>query len=67
MHEQNREVLRSILGRDLAELRGARGWSQQQLADRLGVTREAISGFENGRSLPDIRRLPALLDLLVTQ
>jgi transcriptional regulator with XRE-family HTH domain len=52
---------------DLAELRGARGWSQQQLADRLGVTREAISGFENGRSLPDIRRLPALLDLLVTQ
>ena len=40
-------------------LRRLRGWSQQELADRAGLTRETISHLESGRQSP--RRGTALL------
>jgi transcriptional regulator with XRE-family HTH domain len=36
----------------LAELRTARGWTQQELADRSNVSRRAIQGWENGGRPP---------------
>ena len=65
MHERNRATLRSLLGRDLADLRQALALTQAQLAEQLGCSREAVSAFERGACLPDVRRLPRLLDLLV--
>ncbi|MDX9851670.1 MAG: substrate-binding domain-containing protein [Anaerolineaceae bacterium] len=35
------------------EFRQARGWSQDQLADRIGVRRQAIYDIESGRYLPN--------------
>ena len=38
-------------GARLAQLRQAAGLSQQGLADRLSVTRQAVSNWERGGSL----------------
>ena len=38
------------LGRECKEFRKSRGWTQQDVADFLGISREIVSGFECGRS-----------------
>lgn len=37
----------------IIKLRKANGWSQEDLAERLYVSRQAISRWENGTALPD--------------
>lgn len=36
----------------IRELRAARGWSQAELARRLGVTRNGVNSWEQGLSMP---------------
>lgn len=38
----------------LAELRTAKGWTQQQLADLVGVSRQTVISLEQGRYNPSI-------------
>lgn len=50
---------------DLAERRKSRNWSQQALADTLGVSRQTIISLEKGRfdpSLPLAFRIAATFD-----
>ncbi len=42
------------LGKRLRRLREARGWTQQDLADRLSLDRSTVSCYEAGRRTPDI-------------
>ena len=49
-----------LLGEKLKKLRKARGLSQEQLADQLNVSRQAISKWELGESTPDTDNLVAL-------
>lgn len=49
----------------LPEQRRARGWSQQRLADELGVSRQTVISIEKGRfdpSLPVAFRLAAVFE-----
>ena len=49
---------------NLKRLRTQRGLTQAELAQRLGVTRQAISSYESGRTTPDpetLKRLAAIL------
>ena len=39
------------------------GLTQEALAQRLGVTNQAVSKWESGQSCPDIALLPALADI----
>ena len=39
---------------NLIKLRKGKGWSQEELADKLGLSRQAISKWEVGTSKPDI-------------
>ncbi|MBY6538950.1 helix-turn-helix transcriptional regulator [Rhodococcus sp. BP-349] len=38
----------------LPDLRRERGWSQQHLADRLGVSRQTVISLERGRFDPSL-------------
>ena len=46
-----------LLGRKLFELRKRNGLSQGELAEKLGVSRQAVSKWECGESLPDTDNL----------
>jgi len=50
-------------GAYLAMLRKARGQTQQEAAEQLGVSNKTISKWESGGGLPDITVLPALAEL----
>ena len=43
----------NTLGNNIKRLREQRGWLQAQLAERIGVTPGAISGWENGTRNPE--------------
>ena len=43
------ELLAEVIGHRLAEVRRARGLTQQQVADRMGVTKGRISQIEHGK------------------
>ena len=43
------------LGRRIATHRNALGWTQQELADRLGASRAAVSHLEGGLTVPSER------------
>jgi putative transcriptional regulator len=38
----------------VAELRGAQGWTQAALAERLGVSRQTVISIERGRFDPSL-------------
>jgi transcriptional regulator with XRE-family HTH domain len=48
------------LGHRIAGLRAARGWTQQQLAERLAISRVAVSHLEAGMSTPGERTIALL-------
>lgn len=47
----------------LIDLRRRGGLSQEQLAERLGVTRQSVSKWEGGAALPELGKLVALSEL----
>ena len=51
------------LSKKIYELRKAHGMSQEQLAEKLNVSRQSISKWESGESSPEIERLIELSDV----
>ena len=47
-HQQRAKGFAKRLGAEIAAVREAMKWPQTELADRLGVTREAVSFMERG-------------------
>jgi DNA-binding XRE family transcriptional regulator len=43
------ELLAEIVGHRLAEIRRARGLTQQQVAERMGITKGRVSQIEQGK------------------
>ena len=53
------------VGRSIAYLRKRAGYTQKELADRIGISDKAVSKWERGQGLPEIgylRKLSILLD-----
>lgn len=46
-----------ILADKIIQLRKKAGWSQEELASQLGVTRQSISKWEGAQSIPDMDKL----------
>lgn len=44
-----RELVAEVIGHRLAEVRRARGMTQQQVADRMGATKGRVSQIERGK------------------
>jgi len=53
--EQKKEV-----GKRVKELRTAKGWNQQKLADEADLTQSAIAQFEKGERLPSTTALQSM-------
>ena len=52
------------VGARIAALRRERGLTQEQLAEKLHVTRQTVSSWETANSYPDVEMLAALSEVL---
>ena len=52
--------MRASLGRRIADHRAKLGWTQQELADRVGISRVAVSNLEAGTGDPSERTIALL-------
>ena len=55
--------MEQTLGKRISALRKAKKMTQDQLADQLSVTAQAVSKWENDQSFPDITMLPRLAEI----
>lgn len=46
-----------FLAYKITELRKAKGWSQEELAEKVNVTRQSVSKWESGQSVPDLDKI----------
>jgi transcriptional regulator with XRE-family HTH domain len=46
--------MRKLVGDNCARLRKAKGWTQEQLAERSGLTQQYLSDLERGKRNPTI-------------
>ena len=46
-----------ILAEKIALLRRQNGWSQEELANQLNFSRQAVSKWEGGMSIPDLDKI----------
>lgn len=51
------------IGKNIAKLRKLNNLTQEQLAEKVGVSPQAVSKWENGLSCPDITLLPTIAKL----
>ena len=54
------------IGKTIAELRKTKGWTQVQVAEKLGVSDKAVSKWESEGGFPEITQLPALASFFDT-
>ena len=52
-----------VLAENILKYRKISGFSQRELAQKLGVTFQAVSKWETARSAPDIASLPIMAEI----
>lgn len=52
-----------ILADKIIQLRKKNGWSQEDLADKMNVSRQAVSKWESAQTVPDLSKILQLSDL----
>ena len=58
------------IGSFIAQMRKQRGMTQEQLAERLGVSNRSVSRWENGKTLPDLSLMQVIceeLDITISE
>ncbi|MBQ2999284.1 MAG: helix-turn-helix transcriptional regulator [Clostridia bacterium] len=56
--------MKLTIGENIRNFRKKNNLTQEELADRLGVTYQSVSRWENGATYPDLELLPAISELL---
>ena len=56
-----------ILAEKISEERKKNGWSQEELAEKLSVSRQSVSKWESGQSVPDLNRILEMARILALQ
>ena len=51
------------ISQNLKDLRRLSGMTQEQVAEKVGLTRQAISSYESGRTQPDLAMLEKLAEV----
>ena len=54
------KLLKNNIARNLSTLRQLNQFSQEEVAERIGVSRQAVAKWEAGQSVPDILNCDAL-------
>lgn len=52
------------IGNRISQFRKEKGYTQEEMAEKLGVTPQAVSKWENDISYPDILLLPKIAEML---
>ena len=52
-----------ILAEKIARLRKKNGWSQEELAEKINVSRQAVSKWESAQTVPDLEKVLTLGNL----
>ena len=52
------------MGKNIAEFRKRKGFTQEELGQKLGVTNQAVSKWESETSMPDVMMLPRIANAL---
>ena len=52
-----------ILAEKIMQLRKKNGWSQEELAGKLGVSRQSVSKWESAMSIPDLDKILAMSEI----
>lgn len=53
----------TITGLKISELRKEKNMTQMELADKMGISFQAVSNWERGNSMPDVAKLPELAQI----
>ena len=64
MKERDKSMEQQSMGKRIMQLRKEKGYTQEQLAEMMGVSAQAVSKWENDVSCPDISILPLLAEKL---
>ena len=51
------------IGKNITNLRKTNNMTQMELADKLGISYQAVSNWERGNTMPDISKLPELAEI----
>ena len=51
------------LNQKISQLRNDNNWSQEELAEKLNVSRQSVSKWESGQAKPDLDKIIALSDI----
>ena len=52
-----------ILADKIIENRKKNGWSQEELAEKLGVSRQSVSKWESAQAIPDLKKILQLSEV----
>lgn len=63
MREKEKRMEQKTMGKFLAALRKANGYTQKELAEKINVSDKAVSRWERDESAPDISLLPVLAEI----
>lgn len=57
------EVTSTNLNQKISQLRNDNNWSQEELAEKLNVSRQSVSKWESGQAKPDLDKIIALSNI----
>ena len=58
------KTMKLAIGQNIRDFRKKNNLTQENLAERLGVTYQSISRWENGTTYPDLELIPAIAEIL---
>lgn len=60
--QRRSETVATLLGRRVRDLRAARGWTQERLAEEVDLDRSYVAGIEVGGRNPSLKALARFAD-----
>ena len=52
-----------MLEQKISDLRKKNGWSQEELSEKMNVSRQSVSKWESGQATPDLDKILQLCDI----